>query len=118
MLAPSRIFHLSKRPSPVSVDGVVSTKKRAPPMTVDDAMREGTYLAVLSVLRNTSVHKASQLTNVPESAIRDAIKRFDMTGSVAPNKGGRKEVDGCPQTNLWKVSKTSLMNVQNPLVKM
>ena len=68
-------------------------------MTVDDAMREGTYLAVLPVLRNTSVHKASQLTNVPESAIRDAIKRFDMTGSVAPNKRGRKEGSGRMSTN-------------------
>lgn len=94
------------------MDGVVSTKKRAPPLIVDDAVREGTYLAVLSVLSNTSVHKASQLTNVPESTIRDIVGRYGATGSVAPGKRGRKEVGGYSQMNRLKDSRITSTGIQ------
>lgn len=78
LLAPSRDFYPSGRPPHVAVDGVASARKRPPPLTVDDAVREGTHLTALSVLRNTSVHKASQLTSVPESTIRDSMRQAQL----------------------------------------
>ena len=94
LLCRHREFHPARRPAPLDVAGVSSTRKRAPPLTVDAAIKEGTYLAVLSVLRNTNAHKASQLTGVPESTIRDLVKRIETTGSATPGKRGRKEGTG------------------------
>ena len=94
LLCKSREFHPAHRHAPLDVAGVSSTRKRTPPLTVDAAVKEGTYLAVLSVLRNTNTHKASQLTGVPESTIRDVVKRVETTGSVTPGKRGRKEGTG------------------------
>lgn len=75
----SREFHPARRTPPTNVTGVSSTRKRAPPLTVDNALKEGTYLTVFSVLRNTSIRKASDLTGVPES-----------TGSASSGKRGRR----------------------------
>ena len=91
LLCRSREFHPARRPAPTSVTGVTSTRKRAPPLTVDNALREGTYLTVLSVLKNTSIRKASDLTGVPESTIRSVVKRVEATGSVSPGRRGGRE---------------------------
>ena len=91
LLCRSGEFHPARRPAPANVTGVTSTRKRAPPLTVDNALKGGTYLTVLSVLRNTSIRKASDLTGVPESTIRNVVRSVEATGSVSPGKRGRKE---------------------------
>lgn len=91
LLCSSREFYPARPALHANITNVSSTKKRVPALSVDDAVKEGTYQAALSVLQNTSIRGASALTGVPESTLRNAIKRAELTGSVRPRKRGRKE---------------------------
>ena len=89
----------ARRPPHTPALGVTSTIKRAPPSIVD-AERGGRYTTVLEVVRSTGISQASQLTGVPVSTIRDAVKRFEETGTVIPKKEEeRKELALYSQQN-------------------
>ena len=94
-----RAFHRPRANPHVDIDGVTSTRKRAPSLSTEGAKNAGRYSVVLKLLESSTVTEVSQNTDIPASTIRDARKRLAETGSPDPRKRGRKEGSGRIFTN-------------------
>ena len=94
VLCVHRTFHPPQRPLPSSPVSVASTQKRAPSLTIDEAVRTGAYNSALAMSKHLPVNEVSKICNIPASTVRDAIKRNNETGSPMPRKRGRKEGTG------------------------